>query len=140
MKKKLQSKKRRSVPVPIASMGDIAFLLIIFFMVCSEISKDKPVQLTLPWSEYVEKEEAEVVARVAMDEEGQIWLDGHPYDSPKDIEWGIRALTADTTSDEQRKVQFKADSNLTKEQFEPVLEAIAAGGGLLMAVGEEEPQ
>jgi len=140
MKKKLQSKKRRSVPVPIASMGDIAFLLIIFFMVCSEVSKDRPVALTLPWSEYVQKDEATVVARVAMDKDGVIYLDGTAYDTPKDIEWGIRALTANTTSDDQRKVQFKADMNLTKEQFEPVLEAIAAGGGLLMAVGEDQPK
>jgi len=140
MKRKPQRKKRKSIPVPVASMGDIAFLLIIFFMVCSEVSKDKPVTLVLPWSEYVQKEEAKVAARVAMDKDGQIWLDGHPYDTPKDIEWGIRALTANTASDEQRKVQFKADANLTKEQFEPVIEAITAGGGLLMAVGEDQPK
>ena len=30
---KANRKKRRHVPVPIASMGDIAFLLIIFFLV-----------------------------------------------------------------------------------------------------------
>ena len=140
MAKKLQRKKRRAIPVPIASMGDIAFLLIIFFMVCPEISKDKPVSLTPPWSEFAEREEVEVVARVAIDEDGQIWLDGHAYDSPKDIEWGIRALTANTNDDMERKVQFKCDTNLTKEQFEPVLEAIAAGGGILMAVGEDQPQ
>ena len=126
--------------MPIASMGDIAFLLIIFFMVCSEISKDRPKPMTLPWSEFVEKEEVNVVARVQIDEEGQIWLDGYQYDSPKDIEWGVRALTANTTDDEERKVQFSCDANLPKEQFEPVLEAIAAGGGILMAVGEDQPQ
>ncbi|MGA0899384.1 MAG: ExbD/TolR family protein [Luteolibacter sp.] len=140
MAKIRQSKKRRKVAVPIASMGDIAFLLIIFFMVCSEISKDRPKPMTLPWSEFVEKEEVNVVARVQIDEEGQIWLDGYQYDSPKDIEWGVRALTANTTDDEERKVQFSCDANLPKEQFEPVLEAIAAGGGILMAVGEDQPQ
>ncbi len=140
MAKIRQSKKRRKVAVPIASMGDIAFLLIIFFMVCSEISKDRPKPMTLPWSEFVEKEEVNVVARVQIDEDGQIWLDGYQYDSPKDIEWGVRALTANTTDDEERKVQFSCDANLPKEQFEPVLEAIAAGGGILMAVGEDQPQ
>lgn len=139
-KKKLQSKKRRAVAVPIASMGDIAFLLIIFFMVCSQISKDKPKPMTLPWSEYVEKREIDVVARVQIDKDGNIWLDGHQYDSPKDIEWGIRALTANTNDDEQRQVQFSCDTNLPKEQFEPVLEAITAGGGILLAVGEDTPQ
>ncbi|MGB0292094.1 MAG: ExbD/TolR family protein [Luteolibacter sp.] len=139
-KKKLQSKKRKGVPVPIASMGDIAFLLIIFFMVCSEISKQKPQPMTLPWSEYVEKEEVDVIARVQIDKDGGIWLDNFQYDSPKDIEWGIRALTANTSEDTERKVQFSCDTNLPKERFEPVLEAIAAGGGILMAVGEDTPQ
>lgn len=141
MKKKLQSRKRKGVPVPIASMGDIAFLLIIFFMVCSKISKDNSnVNVVLPWSQFVEENEDQVVARVAIDEDGQIFLDGFVVESAKDVEWGLRALLADTVSNDQRMVQFKADANLPKEQFEPVLEAITTAGGQLMAVGEDTPQ
>lgn len=139
--KKLQSKKRRKVPVPIASMGDIAFLLIIFFMVCSQISKDNTnLVITPPWSEYVETYEDQIAARVSIDEEGQIWLDGIQVETPKDLEWGVRALVANTSDDIQRQVQFRCDANLTKEQFEPVLEAIAGAGGVLRAVGEDQPQ
>ena len=136
---RLKKKKRRTVPVPIASMGDIAFLLIIFFMVCSEMARDKnDLQVTLPLSEHVEKIEKTVAARVAIDEVGAIWLDGAPVDSAKDIEWGVRALLAKTVSDEQRHVQFKCDAGLPKEQFEPVLKAIAEAGGIIEAVGELE--
>ena len=42
-----------------------------------------------------------------------------------------------TVSDEQRHVQFKCDASLAKETFEPVLKAIAEGGGIIEAVGEE---
>jgi biopolymer transport protein ExbD len=136
MKKRLQSKKRRHVPVPIASMGDIAFLLIIFFMVCSEASKDKEMDVVLPISEYVKKVELTVVARVAVDKNGDIYFDGVNVDSAKDVEWGIRALLTETISDDQRHVQFKCDSALPKETFEPVIKAIAAGGGIIEAVGE----
>lgn len=136
MKKRLQSKKRRHVPVPIASMGDIAFLLIIFFMVCSEASKDKEMDVVLPISEYVKKIELTVVARVAVDKNGDIYFDGTRVDSPKDVEWGVRALLTETISDDQRHVQFKCDSALPKETFEPVIKAIAAGGGIIEAVGE----
>lgn len=129
------------MPVPIASMGDIAFLLIIFFMVCSKISKDNSnVTVVLPWSEYVEENDDQIVSRIAMDGDGQIFMDGFLVDGPKDVEWGLRALLTDTVSDDQRKVQFKADTNLVKEQFEPVLEAITTAGGQLMAVGENTPQ
>ena len=136
MKKK--KKQRRAVPVPVASMGDIAFLLIIFFMVCSELSKEKDVPLVLPMSEYVEKIEKDIAARVQIDEMGQIYLDGQGVAGPKDVEWGVRALLANTVSDAQRHVQFKCDAALPRDTFEPVLQAIAEAGGIVEAVGEKE--
>ena len=93
MKKRNQRKKRKPIPVPIASMGDIAFLLIIFFLVCSEISRDNSnVQVQLPYSEYVEKNEARIAARVAVDASGEIYLDGYNVTTAKDVEWGVRAI------------------------------------------------
>ena len=92
MKRLRNKKKRRSVPVPIASMGDIAFLLIIFFMVCSEVTKEKKLNVTLPTSEHVEKNDDTLVARIAVDEAGQIYFDGRAVDSAKDVEWGVRAM------------------------------------------------
>ena len=139
MKKLPQRKRRRSVPVPIASMGDIAFLLIIFFLVCSEISKDNSnVVLRPPMSEHAEISDKPVAARVAVDENGDIHFDGVMVDSAKDVEWGVRALLTNTVSDEQRLVQFRCDAGLPKEIFEPVIKAIAEGGGILKAVGEND--
>lgn len=132
-----RKKRRKPIPVPIASMGDIAFLLIIFFLVCSEVAKEKSnLQVELPLSQHVEKVKAQVVARVAVDETGVIYFDGEQVDSAKDVEWGVRALLTSTVSDEQRHVQFKCDSALPKEIFEPVIQAIAAAGGIIEAVGE----
>jgi biopolymer transport protein ExbD len=139
MKKRLQSKKRRAVSVPIASMGDIAFLLIIFFMVCSEVAKDKNMAVLLPLSEHVKQMKVVVVARIAVDENGEIFFDGTRVDNAKDVEWGVRALLTNTITDDQRHVQFKCDSALPKETFEPVIKAIAAGGGIIEAVGELQP-
>ena len=136
--KRSRRKKRKAIPVPIASMGDIAFLLIIFFLVCSEVSKEKSnLEVTLPLSEYVEKTKAQVVARVAVDKIGDIYFDGVLVDDAKDVEMGVLALLTTTVSDDQRHVQFKCDSASPKEVFEPVLKAIAAGGGIIEAVGEK---
>jgi len=134
--KKAQRKKRRKVSVPIASMGDIAFLLIIFFLVCSEASKEKQnLKVVLPVSEHVEKLEKGVAARVAVNGEGQIYLDGQEVETAKDVEWGVRALLANAVTDEQRHVQFKCDAEMPKEIFQPVLQAIAEAGGIVQAVG-----
>lgn len=135
--KRSRHKKRRQVQVPIASMGDIAFLLIIFFMLLSEFAKDKDLAIELPVSAQVEKPEIVVAARVAIDAEGVIYFDGERVNSAKDIEWGVRALLARTIADEQRHVQFKCDAKLSKEVFEPVLKAIAEAGGIIEAVGEQ---
>ena len=137
--KRSRKKKRQPVSIPIASMGDIAFLLIIFFLVCSEVSKDKSsLQVKLPSSEHVEKVKAQVVARVVVDETGEIYFEGERVDSASVVEGGVRAMLTKTVSDDQRHVQFKCDSSLPKEQFEPVLKAIAAGGGIIGAGGEKE--
>lgn len=136
--KRSRRKKRKPIPVPIASMGDIAFLLIIFFLVCSEVSKDNPnIQVTLPFSEFVEKVKVPVVARVALDEGGDIYFDGARVDSAKDVEWEIKTLLANTVADDQRHVQFKCDKSQPKEVFEPVLQAIVTAGGIIEAVGEQ---
>jgi biopolymer transport protein ExbD len=129
------------ITVPIASMGDIAFLLIIFFLVCSEAVKDNSkVPVALPFSEHVEKTKATVVARVTIDDTGDIHFDGTRVDSAKDVEWGVRALLTNTVSEDQRHVQFKCDKTQPKEVFQPVLQAIAEAGGIIEAVGENEPQ
>lgn len=132
-------KQRRRVPVPTASMGDIAFLLIIFFLVCSEVSKDTTdIQVTLPVSERVERTKAAVAARVAIDQAGQIYFDGSRVESVKDVEWGLRAVLTNTVIDDQRHVLFRCDAAVTKETFEPVLKAIAEAGGIIEAVGDKK--
>ena len=136
MKRRSLRKKRRKVPVPVASMGDIAFLLIIFFMLLSELAKDKDLNVVLPLSQYVEKPENRTAARVAIDAEGEIYLDGERVETAKEVEFGIDALLNDSLTDSQRHVEFKCDSALTRDKFEPVLKAIAEGGGIVDAVGE----
>ena len=130
-------KKRRKITIPVASMGDIAFLLIIFFLVCSELAREKSMEVTLPRSSHVEKSKATVAGRVGVDRNGEIYLDGVKVAGAKDVEWGIRAILARTVSDEQRHVQFTCDAALPRETFEPVLQAIAEAGGIIEAVGEK---
>jgi biopolymer transport protein ExbD len=130
-------KKRRTATVPIASMGDIAFLLIIFFLLLSEFAKDKDLAIELPQSVQIQKTEDPALARVAIDEAGLIYVDGVEVKSPKDVEWQVRTLMAKTVADEQRHVQFKCDSTIPKETFEPVLKAIAEAGGIIEAIGTD---
>lgn len=134
-----KKKKRIPVALPIASMGDIAFLLIIFFLVCSEAIKDKSnLPVTLPQSKHVATPKVTVAAYVTIDQNGIIHFDGKPVDNPKDIEFLVTGALTSTISDDQRHIQFKCDKTQPKEIFQPVLQAIAAAGGIIEAVGEPE--
>jgi biopolymer transport protein ExbD len=137
MKRQPQRKKRPPPVIPTASMGDIAFLLLIFFVACSEPTKDRSdLKVTPPVSEHVSKIKVPVAARVAIDKAGTIYFDGEPVASPKDIEGSVTAVLTRTVSDDQRHVQFNCDATLTKKTFEPVIQAIVSAGGILEAVGE----
>jgi len=135
-----RKKKRVPVALPIASMGDIAFLLIIFFLVCSESIKDKSnLPVELPVSEHVATPKATVAAYVTIDENGLIHFDGSPVNNAKEVEFLVAGLLTSTVSDDQRHIQFKCDKSQPKEVFLPVLQAIAASGGIIEAVGDPEP-
>lgn len=138
MRRKLKKKKRRTATVPVASMGDIAFLLIIFFLLLSDSNKDKKVPMTLPASSKVKKIDIVVAARVDIDKDGVIYLDGHRVNSGRDIEVGVGAMLQGTISDDQRHVQFRCDKSQPRVVYQPVLQAIAEAGGIIEAVGEKD--
>lgn len=132
-----KKKQRRQSEVPIASMGDIAFLLIIFFLLLSEFNKDKQVDLLLPTSPEVEKNKEKPIARVDIDKEAVIYVDGNAVSDSQAVTDLLLVKLEKTLSDKQRHVQFKCDSALSKSVFEPVLQAIAEAGGIIDAVGEK---
>ncbi len=55
----MKEKQRRQANIPTASMGDIAFLIIIFFMVTTVFTRDKGLKMLLP-----EKAEKEDIVKV----------------------------------------------------------------------------
>jgi len=74
--------RRRSLapnPLPMTTMGDIAFLLIIFFMLTSTFAKDTGLDITLPKalsSEKLDKREVTVwVSREGRVRVNETWID-----------------------------------------------------------------
>jgi len=76
---KIKKRKKGEVEIPNSSMSDIAFLLLIFFLVSTVIDVDTGVGLTLP--EYIPIEEQELVpiskerlANLLINEQGDVLL------------------------------------------------------------------
>lgn len=77
----IKKKKTPEATIPTSSMADIAFLLLIFFLVATVIDVDSGIGMTLP--EYVEDiETVEVpkdrMAAILINETGDVLLDGQP--------------------------------------------------------------
>jgi biopolymer transport protein ExbD len=67
-KTKIQSR----VSIPTASMGDIAFLIMIFFMTSSMFAKEKGLKMVLPEKGQAIKIKAENILTVAVNPAGQV--------------------------------------------------------------------
>lgn len=136
---KLHRRKKMGIAVPTTSMGDIAFLLIIFFMVCSNFAKEARITYEAPQSTDVDKVE-NAPTSVVLDEAGAIYVNGKPVADSQTVESLIESFLVGKTNDEERKVLFKCDRWIEKRAFEPVLEAITRAGGLVVAVGDKREE
>jgi len=74
----VEKKKKLHNDIPMASLADIAFLLLIFFLVTTTIDVDRGIGLTLP----AKGEETEVrtknIANLLINAQGEVLLDNEP--------------------------------------------------------------
>lgn len=71
-------KKRKDLFIPLSSMSDVAFLLLIFIMLVSIINYRKVVKIDYPEAESAKKVSAENNFEIWIDEMGELYLDGNP--------------------------------------------------------------
>ena len=127
--------KRHALPfVPTANLVDIAILLIIFYMACSNFVSQTATKVKLPKAEALAAQQEPLVL-VAIDRQGQVYLQGRPV-AVAAVQSGVASLLQGKNTDALRMVMFRCDEAVTREVFEPVVSAIVEAGGLIMAVGE----
>lgn len=124
--------------MPVA-MADIAFLLIVFFFLCSNLAKDPGVEINPPTTAEVEQLEDYPIV-VIIDDKGTIFFQGKEIDGPEEVEDRVRDLVEGEEDEKARTVLLRCDKSLKKFVFEPVIEAIAKGGGRIAAAGEESKE
>jgi len=119
----VRRRKKMKVMIPLASMGDIAFLLIIFFMVVSSFMKNKQ-QFDPAGSQYVQSVDAAQIA-VTLDEDERLWIQGQEVTAAQ-----IGAVVE--TLVEQHPHDTLVHVNVHKEHewdvCRPVIEALSATG------------
>ena len=132
---KYQRPPAKHIEIPVASLGDIAFLLITFFMFCSTFSRSGGGKITSPRAAHlVQLQEGKVT--VEIDEEGKIYVQGQIVPDANAVENAVGALIEGATTEQGKTVMFKCDKKITKQTFEPVLGAIAKAGATIAALGD----
>ena len=129
---RLVRRKKRAFLIPMTSFGDIAFLLIIFFMVASVFMKEAHIKVQQAASPDVDKAKGQI--SVVMDTEGQVWLEGHscPIEA---LESAVGAMLDDRAD---KSVMVKIDRDLPQKDFGTVLAALAEAGADIVMLGEKE--
>lgn len=124
-------RRKTSLPIiPTASMGDIAFLLIIFFMLASNFMKSANVKAEEPASPDVEQQEPALVS-VIYDQEGKLWLQGVEI-GMSELAGGVQVAVGD---DRKLPVHVKIDKASTGVDFLPVIRSLSEAGVRIMLTG-----
>ncbi len=74
----LRKREQKAAEIPTSSMADIAFLLIIFFLVSTIFSNEMGLQIILPEKGEEVKVRKTNLARVYVNEIGEVKIDGDP--------------------------------------------------------------
>lgn len=129
--------KRRAIraDVPSMAMGDIAFNLLIFFVILARAQDDSHLQWTPAEARNIETAGHSVVS-VLIDTDEKLYLNGQPI-GESGLEMKIDELLGDLPVGE-RIVLLKVHRDATALRFEPVIEAISSAGGELVHIVEED--
>lgn len=125
------SRKPMKADVPSVAMGDIAFNLLIFFVILAKAQDDSHVKWEPAQAILVQPNNTSRVS-VAIDTAGKIHLNGRPIGEVQ-LAAAIKDLLADQPEG-KRTVLLKVDRKAPAERFEPVIEAISQSGGEMVHV------
>jgi biopolymer transport protein ExbD len=110
-------KKRLNTSIPTASMPDIIFMLIFFFMASSVLRQYSGLNVIMPKAKQIEKLTSKVhVTQLWVDKEGRISVDGKlvNVNSLRNIFYEKRK------SDPQLIVSIRADERINMEQMSAI--------------------
>ncbi|MDR2923396.1 MAG: biopolymer transporter ExbD [Treponema sp.] len=117
---KLKRVKDRNFTIPLNSMSDVAFLLLIFIMVIALINFRKEVHIDYATAQTVLNTGAEKNLEVWVDNEGAVYIAGDPASLPV-----LEQTVADLyVSAPDTRIHILADRNTPYEKINAVLEVL----------------
>jgi biopolymer transport protein ExbD len=128
-------KNRRSSDIPVDSFSDIAFLLIIYFMVATTLVKVKSVTADLPAGEKSTQAKSEKTPIINL-RGGEVFFSDKPV-KMDELNERLAALDLPNQDGEKRVIMLEAAKGTPYENYFKVLAAISANGGVVAIVEDE---
>ena len=126
--------RKHKCEVPSVAMGDIAFNLLIFFVILAKAQDDSHLQWVPAATPKVESAGFAKVS-VMIDSKSLLYLNGQQI-GLQQLSGRIKDLLGDAPQGD-RTVLFKVHKDAQAIQYEPAIEAISEAGGDLVHILEE---
>ena len=132
--KKITRIKKQDTEIPTASTADIAFLLIIFFMLTTVFRTEFGLKIILPEAEATERiMKRRNVAHIWLDKADRMSIDDNLLDLS-----GIISVTRDNVSDNPDLIMVvRADKDIEYGKVNDILEALKEAGALKVTFATE---
>ena len=135
---RLRRENKLLVEPPSSATGDIAFNLIVFFLVCASVQPDNGRQQNLPKSESKdEKQQQSENIEVAINRTNVVNINGTPYEGTAAAA-RLQAMISAKTRPEDKIVVLKAAKETSYEWWTTVVVWIEEAGGTITIQREEE--
>ena len=130
-----KKRKDKEVEIPSASLADIVFLLLIFFLVTTSIDTEKGLDLVLPPPGTTEiKIPKKNLANMLVNAQGQVLLDGKEINI-RDI---ARIIKERIAENDKLVISLKTDEETDYQTYVKVLDQLKKAGAKKISLAEPE--
>jgi len=130
----VEKKKERSSEIPTSSLADIAFLLLVFFLVTTTIDVDKGIGLVLPPKGEAKEVSKKNITNLLINEEGSVMIDEQITDI-RNIKNIIRDKIAQNPN---IIVSVKTDQRTKYQYYIQVLDQLKQANAKKISIAEPE--
>ena len=134
--RKQQEKKHRTGEIPTGSFSDIAFLLIIYFILATTLIKVQAISADMPAGEQQAQQQADETPTVNLRGQ-QIFFGENEVEIPE-LDERLRVLELASKPPEQRVIMLESAPDTPYQVYFEVMATISANGGVVAIVEEEE--
>ncbi|MFH1009433.1 MAG: biopolymer transporter ExbD [Candidatus Latescibacterota bacterium] len=127
-------RKRPDVGIPTSSMADIAFLLLIFFLVTTTMSMDKGIGMVLPPSGSGKEIPKKNICHIWINAAGEIALEGNIV-SLSSVQGEVKRRVSENPN---LIVSLKSDRKTAYEVFVDVLDELKLSGSERISIASPE--